>query len=187
MLTAGITKAFKKTTWSSVGLSVLPSIEVMRMWGTEQQMSVRMCQNLSGWSPSHAEKSSIIILDNKEQVKKSKSVFYTASCKKVSDPTHCCKQAKLEQVVQSGFECVQERRLCNLSGPLCQYLNNLTLNMLFQISNGGIPHATACVFMSAFSSDCPKPAIRQSKTTVMSSLSLPFQHLSKPTSLSYRI
>lgn len=111
----------------------------------------------------------------------------------VSGPTCCSKQAKLERVVQSRFEYVQERRFCNISGPLYQYLTTLIVSKFFQIPNGGIAHAATCIVMShpfsgqlqdAFSSICLKPAIRQLKTRVMSSLSLLFLHLIKPTSLS---
>lgn len=111
----------------------------------------------------------------------------------VSGPTRCSKQANLERVVQSSFEYVQERRFCNISGPLYQYLTTLIVSKFFQISNGGIPHAATCIVMShpfsgqlqdAFSSICRKPAIRQLKTRVMFSLSLLFLHLIKPTCLS---
>lgn len=63
----------------------------------------------------------------------------------VSGPTHCSKQAKLEQVVQSSFEYVQE---CDFSVPLYQYLTTLIVNKFFQISTGGVPHAATCIVRS---------------------------------------
>lgn len=80
MLIDSITKAFQKL--HKTVLTFLPSLDDTRMWRIWKQLSARMLQSLLGWSPSHAENLNIIIINNMEQFNKSKSIFWTTSCRK---------------------------------------------------------------------------------------------------------